>query len=165
MLASLLHFSCNKEELAPGFNMLYQQNFIIPVGISVFEVHHFQFDNLPTRYEQYLDQHKKTDEEISGVFTNKAAITGIFGDANLNFIDQVSIRVYDPANENDFVEIAYRYPVPLDPGNSLPILPSLADSKRFFNKPRFAMDVVIWLRDATTQESELRVDLEMRATL
>ena len=166
LAASLLGFSCNKEEtLRPGFNMLYQQNFIIPVGISEFEVHHFQFDNIPTQYQQYLTQHKKTDGEITGVFTNKAAISGLFGDANLDFIDQVSIRVYDQANESDFIEIAYRYPVPLDPGNNLPVLPSLADSKRFFSQSRFAIDVVIWLRKPTTQESEVRVDLEMRATL
>jgi hypothetical protein len=158
--------SCDKgQDVAPGFDMLYQENFIIPVGISEFEVHHFQFENIPTRYNQYLDQHKKTDAEITSIITSKAAITGIFGDANLDFIDQVSLRIYDPNTPNDYVEIAYRYPVPLDPGNNLPVIPSLADSKRFFSQSRVAIDVVIWLRKPTTQESEVRLDLEMKATL
>ena len=162
----LTGLSCNKgPEISPGFDMLYQQNFIIPVGISQFEVHHFQFENVPSRYQQYLDQHKKTDAEITSIITSKAAITGIFGDANLDFIDQVSIRVYEQSTPNDFVEIAYRFPVPLDPGNNLPIIPSLADSKRFLSSSRFAIDVVIWLRRPTTEESEVRLDLQMMATL
>lgn len=162
---ALSGLSCNKSENPlPGFDMLYQQNFIIPVGISEFEVHHFQFDNLPTQYQQYLDQHKKTDADITSIITSKAAITGIFGDANLDFIDQVSIRVYNESNPNDFIEIGYRYPVPLDPGNNLPIIPSLADSKRFLSQSRFSVDIVLWLRKPTTEESEVRFDLELSAT-
>ena len=163
---ALSGLSCNKgQDLLPGFDMLYQENFVIPVGISQFEVHHFQFENVSSRYQGYLDQYKKTDAEITGIFTGKAGISGIFGDSNLDFIDQVSIRVYDQSDPNDYVEIAYRYPVPLDPGNNLPIIPSLADAKRFFSKSRFAIDVVIWLRRTTNEESEVRLNLEMRATL
>ncbi len=167
LLASVLSgLSCHKgDDLTPAFDMQFQQNFVIPVGISAFEVHHFQFTNIPTRYQQYIDQYKKTDADINHIFTGKAAITGIFGDVNLNFIDQVSIRLYDPAYPNDFIEIAYLYPVPLDPGNNLPIIPSLADAKRFMGQSRCAIDVVIWLHNTTTEESEVRLDLEMRATL
>jgi hypothetical protein len=166
LVFTLSGLSCDKgTDVVPGFDMLYLENFIIPVGISQFEVHHFQFENVSSRYQQYLDQHKKTNAEITGIVTGKAAITGIFGDADLDFIDQVSIRVYDPADPNDYVEIAYRYPVPLDPGNNLPIIPSLADAKRFLSQSRFSIDVVIWLRKPTTQESEVRLNLEMKATL
>lgn len=164
-ILAIMGLSCNKgPDILPGFDMLFQEHFIIPVGISEFEVHHFQFEDIPSRYQQYLDQHKKTNAEITSIITSKAAITGIFGDANLDFIEQVSIRVYDQSDPNDYLEIAYRYPVPLDPGNNLPIIPSLADSKRFLSQPRFSIDLVIWLRKATTEESEVRFDLQMNAT-
>ncbi|MFM7155182.1 MAG: hypothetical protein ACKOZV_13775 [Bacteroidota bacterium] len=157
--------SCVKDNgVAPGFNMLYRQDFFIPVGISEFQVHHFQLQNISTRYLQYLDEHKKTDADIAGVITSRASIEGIYGDSDLSFVDQVSIRVYDESDPNDFLEIAYRYPVPLNPGNSLPVIPSLADSKRFFSKPRLSVDVVLWLRRPPLFENEVRLDLEMRAT-
>lgn len=165
-LCALLCLSCNKDiDLAPGFDMLYRQDFIIPVGLSEFQVHHFQLQNISTRFQQYLDEHGKTNAEITGVLTSKAAISGLYGDSDLDFIDQVSIRVYDEADPNDYVEIAYRYPVPLDPGNALPLIPSLADSKRFFSMSRLSVDIVIWLRKPTGFENEVRFDLEMRATL
>ena len=165
LLFAVSGLSCDKgSTVLPGVTMLFQENFVIPVGISPFEVHHFQFENVSSRYQQYLNQYKKTDADITGVITTKAAITGIFGDSNLDFIDQVSIRVYDQSNPIDYLEIAYRFPVPLDPGNNLPIIPSLADSKRFFSQPRIAIDVVLWLRKATTEESEVRLNLELNAT-
>lgn len=156
--------SCNKaDEQAPGFDLVYQQDFTIPAGIGVFDVHHFQITNIPTRYQQSLDQHGKTDEDITGILTAQASLNGVFGDADFAFVEQVSVRVFDASNPNDYVEIAYRLPVPLNPGNTLPIIPSLADAKRFFTGPRFSLDVVLWLRNTTQDETSARLNLQMRA--
>ncbi len=157
-------FSCRKEDQAPGFDMIYQQEFTIPAGIGVFQVHHFYLKNLATRYEQYLSQHGKTDADVTGIITSQGVLNGVFGDANLNFIDQVSLRIYDEANPSDYIEIAYRQPVPLEPGNSLALIPSLADFKRLMTGSRFSMDVVFWLRNSTGQETDLRLDLQLKAT-
>lgn len=157
-------FSCRKEDQAPGFDMIYQQQFTIPAGIGVFQVHHFYLKNISTRYQQYLSEHSKTDADVMTIITAQATLNGVFGDANLNYVDQVSLRVYDEANPNDFVEIAYRQPVPLEPGNSLPLIPSLADCKRLMTGNRFAMDVVFWLRNSTGQETDLQLDLKLKAT-
>ncbi|MBK7935808.1 MAG: hypothetical protein IPJ82_01365 [Lewinellaceae bacterium] len=157
--------SCTKvNDQAPGFDMLYQHEFYIPAGIGVFDVHHFQIENIPTRYNEYLAQHGKTNEEITGILTSQATVGGVFGDADLAFIEQVSVRVYDKSDPSDWVEIAYRQPVPLDPGNSLPLIPSLADAKRFLSDSRFSIDVVLWLRNTTQLESQVRLDLQLKAT-
>ena len=163
--AALLGFSCNKDDdQAPGFDLLFQQDFILPAGIGVFDVHHFQIKNIPTRYQQSLDQHGKTDADITGVLTAQAVLSGVYNDANFDIIDQVSVRVFDAADPSDYVEIAYRYPTPLDPGNTLPLIPSLADVKRFFRNSRVSLDVVIWLRNTTQIETEVRLNLQMKAT-
>ncbi len=156
--------SCRKEDQAPGFDMIYQQEFTIPAGIGVFQVHHFFLKNIATRYEQYLTEHGKTDADIKSVITAQAILNGIFGDADLNYVDQVSLRIYDESNPTDYIEIAYRQPVPLEPGNSLALIPSLADSKRLIVGSRFSMDVVFWLRNTTGRETDLRLDLQMKAT-
>ncbi len=165
LCAVLAGFSCNKDnDLAPGFDLMYQQDFILPAGIGVFDVHHFQILNIPSRYQQSLDQSGKTDEEITGVLTVKAVLSGVYSDASYDLIDQVSLRVFDASDPTDYVEIAYRDPTPLDPGNTLPLIPSLADTKRFFKQPRFSVDVVIRLRNTTQLETETRLSLQMKAT-
>lgn len=157
--------SCRKDDgVAPGFDMIFQRDFSIPAGIGVFDVHHFQLKNIPSNWQQYLDQHGKTAEDITGVITSEASLGGVFGDADLSVIDKISFRIYDDSNPNDYVEIAYRDPAPLDTGNLLPLIPSLADSKRFFSNPRFSVDVVIYLRRTTQDQSDVRLNLTMRAT-
>lgn len=163
-LMAFAGFSCNKDDgVAPGFDMVYQREFSIPVGIGVFDVHHFQLKNIPSNWEQYLIQHGKSASDIKGVVSAEASIGGVFGDVDLSVIDRISVRVYDEANPNDYVEIAYRDPAPLDTGNVLALIPSLADAQRFFSNPRFAVDVVIWLRRTTQDLSDVRLDLTMRA--
>ncbi|MBL7806697.1 MAG: hypothetical protein JNN28_02720 [Saprospiraceae bacterium] len=157
-------WSCRKDDdQAPGFDMLYEREFSIPAGIGVFDVHHFQLKNISSDWERYLLEVGKPEDQISKVLNGKASIGGIFGDADLSVIDRISVRVYDESNPNDWVEIAYRDPAPLDSGNVLPLIPSLADTKRFFEKPRFSVDVVIWLRRTTLEQSDVRLSLTMRS--
>jgi len=162
---ALIGLSCRKDDgLAPGFDMVFQREFSIPAGIGSQDVHHFQLKNIPSNWKQYLDQHGKTAEEITGVITAQASLGGVFGDADLGVVDRIFVRIYDESNENDYLEIAYRDPTPLGPGNVLPLIPSLADSKRFFTSPRFSVDVVVYLRGITQDQSDVRLDLTMRAT-
>lgn len=157
-------WSCRKDDdQAPGFDMLYEREFSIPAGIGVFDVHHFQLKNISSDWERYLLEVGKSEDQISKVLNGKASIGGIFGDADLSVIDRISVRVYDESNPNDWVEIAYRDPAPLDSGNVLPLIPSLADTKRFFEKPRFSVDVVVWLRRTTLEQSDVRLSLTMRS--
>lgn len=162
--SGLMGFSCNKDDQIPGFDLMYQQDFIIPAGIGVFDVHHFQIDDIPTRYQQSLDLHGVADSVVTGILTAQATLGGVFGDADFSFVDQVSLRVYNKSNPNDYIEIAYRLPVPLDPGNTLPLIPSLADAKRFLKASRFSLDVVFWLRNTTQDETSVRLSLTMKAT-
>ncbi|HAD13964.1 MAG TPA: hypothetical protein DCF33_16185 [Saprospirales bacterium] len=157
-------WTCQKtEDQAPGFDMLFEREFSIPAGIGVFDVHHFQLKNISSDWDRYLQELGKTGDQITRVVNGQASIGGTFGDADLSIIDRISVRVYDEANPNDWVEIAYRDPAPLNTGNVLPLIPSLADVKRFFEKPRFSVDVVIWLRGTTLDQSDVRLSLTMRS--
>lgn len=165
-LLLLLSFAgCKKDDdLGPGFDLNYNQQLVIPAGIGGFDVHHFYLKNIPSRYLSTLQQQGKTDADITGVLTAQAELNGIFGDADFSFVDQVSVRIYHESDPTDYVEIAYRQPVPLDPGNRLPLIPSLADAKRFVSADRFSLDVVLWLRNTTVDNTEAQLSLTLKAT-
>ncbi len=162
--ALLVAGGCQKErDLGAGFDLPYQQEFNIPVALNVFEVHHFQLKNIPSYYAQSLTQAGKTDAEVVGLLTVKGNLGGIFGDADLSFIEKMSVRVFNDSNPNDYIEVAYREPTPLDPGNAIPLIPTLADSKRLLTGSRFNIDVVIWLRKSPPIDTDVRLDLQLRA--
>ena len=164
IISALFLFSCNKDkDTGPGFDMIYQHDFTIPAGIGGFVVHHFNIKDVPTRYQQLLTQHSKTDAEVLEIIAANASLDGIFGDADFGILDQVSLRVYDSADPTDYLEIAYRQPVPVDARNTLGLVPSLADAKRFMKGSRFSIDVVLWLRNTTQQETETRLSMTLKA--
>ncbi|MGI9159441.1 MAG: hypothetical protein ACR2K1_06785, partial [Saprospiraceae bacterium] len=140
LLFLLLSASCKKkEDTRPGFDLQYQTQFDIPAGLGPFVVHHFYLKNIPTRFEQTLLQNGKLKDEIAAVLTTQANLGGIFGDADFEFIEQISVKVYNETDPIGAIEAAYRFPVPLDPGNNLPLIPSLADLKDILEEPRFSL--------------------------
>ena len=165
ILSALSFFSCKKEDnIGPAFDMIYQHEFSIPAGIGGFAVHHFYIKDLPSRYQTLLTEHNKNDADIVEIVTSAASLEGVFGDADYGlYIEKMSLRAYDGSDPSDYVEIAYREPVPADTGNALGLIPSLADSKRFLKNSRFSLDVVLWLRNTTQEETTTRLNLNLKA--
>jgi hypothetical protein len=168
--ASLLFFfaltlaACKKEDVTPGFDMVYQQDFSIPPGIGPFVTHHFYLQNNFTRYEALLDQAGKTDSEVARILPIQAAITGVFGDANFDLVEEASLRIYEESDPNGFIEVAYRFPTPIEPSNTLDLIPTLADAKRIMSKDRFSIDLALRLRNTTPDDMPVRLSLQFKAS-
>ncbi|MBN8681964.1 MAG: hypothetical protein J0L99_04905 [Chitinophagales bacterium] len=162
--ALLLFSNCNKDDgLEPGFDMLYEQEFVIPPGINVFDLHSFRFDNIRSLYATQLGKQGLTDADIKGVVTKRAAMIGVFNDADFSMMEEVSLRLYDGVDPSKFIEAAYRFPTPTTRSNNFDLIPSLADSKKYAAQDRFGMDVTFRIRNIPTQETRVRVSLELRA--
>jgi len=160
----LSFLGCKKDESAPGFDMLYQQEFVIPPGIGPFVTHHFYLKNISSRFVALLDQHDKTEADITSIVTAQAALVGIFGDADFSLVEEASLRVYQESDPNGYIEVAYRFPTPIEPSNALGLIPSLADAKKIMTKDRFSMDLALRLRGTTADEMAVRLNLQLRAT-
>jgi len=155
---------CKKEDVAPGFDMIYQQEFTIPAGIGPFVTHHFYLKNISTRYLAQLNQAGRTDAEITAILPAQAALVGIFGDANFGVVEEASLRVYQESDPNGFIEAAYRFPTPLDPNNNLDLIPTLANVKKIMKEDRFSLDLALRLRNTTQDEMPVRLNVQLKAT-
>ena len=144
--------------------MIYQQEFTLPAGIGGFVTHHFYFENLSTRYNALLSQNGKTDNEVLRVLPTQASLAGIFGDLDFSIVEEVSLRVFTKADKTDYVEAAYRYPTPINPSNTLDLLPTLADCKRVLSDDRFGIDLAIRLRNTTADEMPVHLSLQFKAS-
>lgn len=163
-LGILLLFACNKDNGLPeGFDMVYTRDFVIPAGIGVDAKHHFYLANIPTRYTQYLDQHNKQDVDIKRILPGRIILSALFTDGNFDYVGEAALRVYDEDDTNDFIEIAYRVPVPLSGNTTLELIPNEPDVKRFLSASRFNVDLVLTLRNVTQAETDARIDLQFRA--
>jgi hypothetical protein len=163
-LLALLPWSCRPEdEWGPGFDLNYQTELLLQPGLTTDVVHHFYFENLNSRYQNLLTQFNKTDADIERIQTSLASIDGVFGDGDFSCIEEVQLRVYSTTDPNNKIEIAYRFPTPLSPGNALPLIPNLPDVKKFLSASRFSLDLAIRLRFITQLETQTRLSLQFRA--
>jgi hypothetical protein len=156
---------CKKDEEPPaGIPMNYQRDFNIQAGLGPFVVHHFYLHDFASRYQETLAQANKSEADIKTIVLNQASLSGIFNDADFDFMYIVAVRLYDDQNPNDYIEIAYRDPVPLDPGNTLPLIPNEVDVKRFLEKTRFGIDLSVQVDKTTIDETDVRLNMEFIAT-
>ncbi|MBU6342070.1 MAG: hypothetical protein KGS48_11305 [Bacteroidetes bacterium] len=163
-LLSLLGVNCHKDDSnQPGFDMDYHLDFVIQAGLGTDVEHHYYIKNIPSKYLTYLSQYGKTDADISKIFPSAVVLNGTYGDANYRFIDQAVLRVYLESEPNDLIEAAYRYPAPMDPGNTLALIPNQPDVKRILSSSRFSIDIGLRLRNITQEETNAHLDMTFRA--
>jgi hypothetical protein len=166
LLACLALLGCVQDNNnRPGIDLIFRDRFDIPAGLNVFAVHHFYLRSLPTRFTNLLNQQGSTPADVTGVLTGDGALTALFGDGDFSFVAEVSIRAYKEGNVNDYIEVAYRQPVPIRPGARIDLIPSLADSKKFLQEERVSFDVALLLRDIPRQSTPVQFDLRLKAVL
>ncbi len=155
---------CKKEELFDKYaNLVYREYFDIPAGVGVFDVHHFYINQMPTKYLSSLAQGGVGKNDVTKVLTSQGSISALFGDADLRFVDRISIRAFAEGDPSNYIEIAYRDPSPVNPGTSIGLIPSLASAQEFFQQDFVNIDVVFYLRETTTEAVNMQLDLTMRA--
>ncbi len=164
-LALFFVFSqCKKDHIGPGFDLIYQRDFLLAPGLGPFVTHHFYFRDIPTRFQTLLRENGKTEADIQAVITRQASLVGIFGDADFSVVEEASLRVFTESDPKGLIEAAYRFPTPIDRSNVLDLIPSLANTKRVMANERFSIDLALRLRRNTTDETPVRLSLTLRAT-
>jgi hypothetical protein len=163
LLVCLSTLSCQKDRVGPGFDLVYQRDFVLPPGLGPFLTHHFYLRDIPTRFQSALQEHGKTEADIQSILTRQASLVGIFGDADFSAVEEASLRIFRETDPNGYVEVAYRFPTPIERSNQLDLIPSLADGKRILREERFSIDLALRLRKNTADETPVRLNLTFRA--
>jgi hypothetical protein len=163
LLALLCTLACNKDSVGPGVDLLYRRDFEIQTGIGPFVVHHYYLNNISSTYLQTITNQSLTDTDIKSVTNTTGEFTAIFGDARLDFITRISVRISPVGKPDEYIEVAYRDPAPLNSGTTLGLVPSLADVRSIMREDRFNVDIALETRQITTENIPVRLDLKFRA--
>lgn len=99
--------------------MMFQQEFTIPAGIGGVSTHHFyQLKNLSTRYEAWLKFNMGKRMTRLSILSRLKPPLRNFGDADFSIVEEATLRAYQETDPNGFIEVAYRFPTPIDPNNT-----------------------------------------------
>ncbi len=157
------NLSCQKDDLGPGFDLLFRRDFEIQAGLGVFVVHHFYLNNISSTYQATLQAQGLTDADVKNISNSSGELIATFGDGRLDFISRISVRVFPEGEPDKYVEVAYRDPAPLNNGTLIGLVPSLANVKHIIRENRFGIDVAIETRNITTESIPVTLNLKFRA--
>ena len=164
VLVLLLLSSCNKDNARVEFEIPLQNiDFEIQPGLNTFQVHYFNFDNIPTNSAELFSANNFSFENASAIVPLEGNLSALFGGADFEFIEQLSLRICDAGDfsENCGTEIFYRQPVPLNVGNILPLVPSDISIKQYLTQDKVNIQLKIErLRESPPQFVDTRLELE-----
>src|SRR5678809_1166235 len=91
-------FSCNKDNRPVLFELNHQVDFTIQPGLNTIDTHIYDISPLTSLLHSHLAASGRTIDEVGNIEAKRAILSSVFQDVNLEFVDMVSILIYDPYN-------------------------------------------------------------------
>ena len=158
--------SCKQDRPTELFKMVYPVDFVLPAGLNTVQTHFYRVSNIQSQYQVQLDAVGRQDSNITSITPKFAALSTVFQDADLDFIRQVFIRVFDPADpDNINREVFYLDPVPPNTRTTIRPFPGLANVKEIASLPTFGIEVGISLWEVTPRTLDMRLTVELSANV
>ena len=166
LVAVMMAMSCKKDDRVELFQLRYPPppiEFDILPGLNTFDTHIYTFSPLPTEYLTRLASSGYTDDEVISIEPKKAALSSLFGDEDINFINKVSVYVYDPFNPSDKVEFLYLEPVPYKSKTVIQLFPGITDITQWMKAEYFGVEIRLNFRENSPSLTEMKLEFDLRA--
>ncbi len=165
LLAVIFLFSACKKDKARTLFVFPLQNIDteFPPTLSPFQVHYFNISDVPTNYAGLLGSNNTVEEQVERIIPREGRFSVIFGSADYDFIDQMSVRICDQGDESENcgTEIFYRQPVPDNVGSVLGLIPSDIDIKQYLMQDAVNIQIKLErLRRPPPMFIETRVEID-----
>ena len=163
LLVSLLIFaSCNEQEEL--FELTYEVDVVYNSTQNQFEAHFQDIFGIQTMIESFRVANNITEDQIKSIVPKEAQLVNILTDQGLDFIQFISIRVFDgsafdPSDVTNVSEIFFRDNVPQDQRTFINLLPALPDVQDRLMEDQFNISIRSELRfpPPGTIEARLRI--------
>jgi hypothetical protein len=157
---------CRNDTHNELFKMSYPIDFTLGAGLNTLQTHFYRRTGIQSQFEAQLAAVGREEADITSITPKFASLSTVFQDADLDFIRQVYIRIFDPADpDNSSREIFYLDPVPPNTRTTIRPFPGLANVKELASLPVFGIEVGISLWEVTPRSFDMRLVVELTANV
>lgn len=153
---SVLLTSCNKDDRTKYEERL-ELDIKIPTGLNLIETHTFEIYRNKTFFKSNQMLNGYQLDEIDAINAASGSIRSIFSSNGLGFIENITIRVFDPLVPNSTKEMYYRDFIPTNQGSSMNLFGGLADLTPILTNDEFVVQVKLKFRSFVPPNTELRI--------
>lgn len=162
LLILLIAVSCKKDNRQQFFEIHDFVDFTIQPGLNTFDTHIYSVSPKFSTFQNQLASSGHTAEEVVAVESRKAYLTSVFEDFNLDFIHQVSVRIYDPLDPSNNIEFFYMDPVPFGSKTGIELFPGIANVQEWFDADYYGIEVRLNFRQNSPSLIQMRLEFEVR---
>lgn len=160
LMAALLQLSCNDSREQVLFDMVYVLPFSLPAGLNTVQTHFVEFPKIPTRYETLLAERGLDDSRIGRIEAHSGILEIVLLPEKLSFCREVFVEFLDGTNR---LECFYTPSVPLDTGNRLTLVGTIADFKSLLRESAMNLRVGFRLREPSPSALNYTLRLTFKA--
>jgi hypothetical protein len=155
--------ACGKGE-QDAVEIVFQPiRFEIPAGTNPFQTYHFYKTDIPTQFKNTLAARGIDPSQITKIEGFRAQFDADFADANYGILYEVSIRTYQEPNFEQYTEIFYQQPIPVNAGARLFLNPSLANVLTDVQNDVVSFDIAIRPGGITPAEIPTTLTMSLKA--
>lgn len=165
VMICLLMASCKQDNRVELFEMNYFMDFTIDPGLNSIETFFYETNNPPlsTLFQEKLDAADLEAADVIAIEPKFATLSAIFGDIDLDFIEEVSVHVLDPFDQNAPREVFYLEFVPFNTGTVIRPFPGLQNVKNVMQEKTFIIQLRLKYRTITPREVDMRLEIDLSA--
>lgn len=156
LFPAFLMLSCSSSD-DRLFEIDNEIDYVIPGALNLVETHFFPVNNVPTLWDAYLDNNGFTEDQLGDILPVKATIVSKFGE-NLNFINQISVWMYD-TNFDNGREIFYMDPVDFGSKTEIELFSNIAELSSLIKQGSVLLELRITLRNVVATSTDLRLSM------
>lgn len=160
LLAAILSLNCNDSRERVLFDLVYVLPFSLPAGLNTVQTHFVEFPKVPTRYESLLAEHGLEDSQIGRIEPYSGILDIVLLPEKLSFCREVFVEFLDGTNR---LECFYTPSVPLDTGNRLTLVGTIADFKGLLRESAMNLRIGFRLREPTPSALNYSIRLTFKA--
>jgi hypothetical protein len=154
--------ACKKDKRTEFFLIHDFIDFTIQPGLNTFDTHIYTVSPKFSTFHTQLEASSHTAEEVVAIEPRRAYLTSVFEDVNLDFIHQVSVRIYDPFDETNNIEFFYMDPVPIRSKTGIELFPGIANLEEWFDREYYGIEVRLNFRQNSPSLIQMRLEFDVR---
>jgi hypothetical protein len=162
LVAIIILVSCNKDNREELFVINHHVDFTIQPGLNTLDTHIYAVFPIESLLDERLDDAGRTIDEVVAIESKEAILSSVFQDVNLDFIDKVSVYIFDPFNPSDKIEFFYLDPIPYKNKTTIQLFPGIADIKEWYEKEFFGVEIRLNYRQVTPSLTNMRLQFDLR---
>ena len=153
----MLSLGCNKDSRDRVSGSINAE-FDIPNGLNTIETHVFVIKDVSSFFESTLAQSGRSIDDIDEVLSAKGDLVFPFISGRIDFLDKVSIRIYNRIDPDNYKEMYYLDAIPLNANNPLKLFSTISNLQPILENDNFDMEVRLKFRSFTPPNPRIRLD-------